>query len=57
MRSMKRLKQLQRLLTPEANIIFGAVIDDSLQDELRGNRSLHTGFDDAKPREQTFEDQ
>lgn len=35
---------------PEANIIFGAVIDDSLQDELRVT-VIATGFDDAKPRE------
>ena len=36
---------------PEANIIFGAVIDDSLQDEVRVT-VIATGFDRPKPKDQ-----
>lgn len=37
---------------PEANIIFGAVIDETLQDELKVT-VIATGFDSRKPRKDT----
>lgn len=42
---------IQQAVDPEANIIFGAVIDESLHDEIRVT-VIATGFDTEKPRAQ-----